>query len=122
MFDPISLGLRIAHYRKMMSYSQKQLGDILGIAQASVYKMEAGKIQALNITKLARVADALNVTLDTLLVDSLEKFKDDFQEPQTYYKSKVTDMISTLTDEQLAMLDEFLDYKSRGSAPQVMEL
>lgn len=59
-------GIRIKEIRKQKGLTQKQLGDICGIADANIRKYENGK-QNPKIETLKKIADALEVPLYELL-------------------------------------------------------
>jgi len=47
--------------------TQKQLGDRIGVTQVYISKIERGDIGGLTITKLIKLADALQITPNELL-------------------------------------------------------
>lgn len=66
------LGSRIQHYRKQQNLSRKQVAEKIGISISYVSNYENGYTRLVDIKMLFKFADALNVTLDDLLIDSLE--------------------------------------------------
>lgn len=111
IFDSIALGLRISHYRRKLKYSQKMFAEKLNVSQSTIWKLESGKIQSLNMSKLETIANILNVTVDTLLVDSLDKFNDSNKKPAALFTLKIMDLLPNLTDNQTTILNEFLEFK-----------
>jgi DNA-binding XRE family transcriptional regulator len=66
--DNITVGRRIANYRKLKGLKQKELAALAGIRSGYLSRIETGK-QAGKITVLARIAWALGVSLNELLGD-----------------------------------------------------
>ena len=61
-----SIGKFISELRKEFNYTQKDLGDMLGVTDNSVSKWERG-INAPDISQLERIADIFHITVDELL-------------------------------------------------------
>ena len=61
------IGLRILRRRQVLGLSQQELAEKLGIAQTNIGRIEHGK-QNLTIRTLAKLADALGVTVAELIV------------------------------------------------------
>jgi transcriptional regulator with XRE-family HTH domain len=66
--DNITVGRRIANYRKVKGLTQQELAFRVGIQRGYLSRIETGK-QAGKITSLARIAWALSVSLKELLGD-----------------------------------------------------
>lgn len=64
--DRVPTGIRIKEIRLQKGYTQKQLGDLCGIADSNIRKYESGK-QNPKIETLQKIADALGVPLYELL-------------------------------------------------------
>ena len=65
--DPkIILGLAIKEERIPQGLSQKQLASMIGTSKAHIWRIENGKI-ATTIGRLAKVAEALEVRVSTLI-------------------------------------------------------
>jgi transcriptional regulator with XRE-family HTH domain len=60
------IGLRILRRRQELGLSQRDLADRLGIAQTNIARIEHGE-QNLTIRTLAKLADALGVTVGELV-------------------------------------------------------
>ena len=72
MFDNMALGKRMKYYRNKKNLSQKQLANLVDMPQSTISRLERGVIGLFNIKKLSILADALDVTLDDLLYDSID--------------------------------------------------
>ena len=65
------LGHRIAHARNAASVSQETLGETLQVTNKHISNIEVGKARP-SLETLVAIANALHVSADDLLVDSLE--------------------------------------------------
>ena len=65
------LGQRISYLRGKKKYSQEKLSEEIGLTRESVTRIETGR-QAASIETLIDIANALEVSADDLLVDSLK--------------------------------------------------
>lgn len=61
-----TIGQRIARYRKLRGWTQKQLADRIGIARILISDYERGRIRLYD-EMVARVAKALRISTDELL-------------------------------------------------------
>lgn len=118
MFDAYSLGKKLKHYRNKNNLSQKALADKVNMKQNTISGLENGKINSFSIYKLSKIAEILNITLDDLLCDSINKFSLDNNTiiKNSVYEIKLKDLLSTLNDYQLLVFseyfDDFLNYKN----------
>lgn len=72
-----ALGKQIKFYRELNALTQKQLSDKIGnhdIFASSISEIENGKSDTISFERLARIASALDVSMNTLLRDSLAKY------------------------------------------------
>jgi len=113
MYNQKALGYRISKYRELNNLTQKQLSKKCGISQSCIASLETGKGNTINISKLGKIADALNVSIDDLWCDSLNKLSQ--QNTANSTKEIILEEISTFTQQQMIMLNKiiyaFLDYK-----------
>lgn len=65
-----ALGKRVKEYRKTRNYSAEKLGEMVGVTQSHITNIESGNSRA-SAEILVRIANALDVSLDMLLCDSL---------------------------------------------------
>lgn len=68
--------IQLKALREKRGYTQKQLGERIGVTQAYISKIENGDINSLTIGKLIKIANALRVK-PTYLLKKLLKAKED---------------------------------------------
>lgn len=66
------LGDRIRQLRKEAGWSQAELGDKIGTDSQRVSRYETGKITP-SLDAIVRIAQALNVSIDHLLIDDIPR-------------------------------------------------
>lgn len=69
--DYVSLGKRIKHIREKAKMSQLELADKSGLSRSFVGRMELGAYNA-SLDSVVAVANALEVSIEELLVDSVD--------------------------------------------------
>lgn len=69
--DYTSLGSRIAHFRGKLNLSQEQLAERVNLSREYINKIETSARKP-TLDTLIDIANALHVSADDLLVDSLE--------------------------------------------------
>lgn len=85
--DYIELGKRIRKYRKAANLTQRELAEIIDCSDGHIGQIErAVGIPSLEI--VVKIANALKVSLDQLMIDSLA-------EPERYYLREIASRIST---------------------------
>jgi transcriptional regulator with XRE-family HTH domain len=65
-FDPYMLGRRIATSRELVDITQAQLAEKAGLTQVTIARIERGSAKGFRVETLIAIADALNVSLDSL--------------------------------------------------------
>ena len=70
--DYISLGKRIRENRISLGYTQEKLAESAGIEPSNLSHIERAATKV-SLPTLVRIANALNVTLDELIFDSIQK-------------------------------------------------
>ena len=68
----MSLGEKVKELREKKGMNQKELSEASGITQATISRIEKGKVNQLKSEALKRLADALGSTID-YLVDKADK-------------------------------------------------
>jgi|GEM_PF-1027293 len=63
----MSLGEKVKEKRENRGMTQKQLAQASGISQATISRLESGRVKELKSQALRRLADALGVTMDYLV-------------------------------------------------------
>lgn len=110
-----ALGFRISKYREVRKLTQKQLSNLTGISKSYIADLETGVGNSVSLAKLIRIAEALNVSVDNLLCDSLIKLSKNKDIKQSKIKLKILDEISIFSDEQIIkfnlFISEFIKYK-----------
>lgn len=64
--------LKIAYYRKLSGYTQKQLAELVGVSSQAVSKWEQ-KISCPDIMLLPKIAEVFGITIDELFGKTTEK-------------------------------------------------
>jgi transcriptional regulator with XRE-family HTH domain len=72
----INVGENIRERRKQLGYNQDELAELASLNRVTVAKYESGKVEP-GAQALARIADALGVSVDVLLGRSVEAAQDD---------------------------------------------
>lgn len=116
MFDNMALGKRMKYYRNKKNLSQKQLADLVDMPQSTISRLERGVIGLFNIKKLSILADALDVTLDDLLYDSIDSLKKQNENISfSHYEMKLKELLLTFNDNQLLfynhLIENFVTFK-----------
>lgn len=75
----LSVGERIAYYRRIKDWKQKDLAETLGVYPAHLSKWEKGHLKP-SSDVLAKVAEALEITVDELTADQPAAIE--LQDPQ----------------------------------------
>lgn len=70
--DYIELGMRVRQARKKQNVTQEQLGELCELSAAHIGHIERGtRIPSVDTLTLFRIAQALNVSMDYLIFDSV---------------------------------------------------
>lgn len=67
--------VKIRDLRKQKGFTQQQLADIVGVSNVSLSNYERG-VQTPDIETLSRLADALGVSVDTLIGRNIDLIED----------------------------------------------
>ncbi len=62
----LSLSLRLIHLRKVNSYTQSEVAELLNVSRSTLSKYEKGLLMP-NVDNLIKLADLYNVSCDYLL-------------------------------------------------------
>ena len=68
----MSIGATVRYVRAERGLSQKELADKAGVTQATISRLESGRIKELKSDTLRLLADTLNVTSDHLMKSMAE--------------------------------------------------
>lgn len=102
---PMALGERIRQLRKETGWSQAELGDKVGTDSQRISRYENGRITP-SLDAIVRIAEALNVSIDHLLVDNVPR------RPLHSVENALGDrlaVIAELGDDELATLNNVID-------------
>ena len=66
----MSLGRNLKELRQKQSLNQKDLSDRSGVSQATISRIETGRVRQLGSSALKNLADALGVSTDSLMDDT----------------------------------------------------
>lgn len=95
------LGHRILNYRLQKNMSRKQLSALIGVGEDTVRKYECG-YKTPSLDTLIRLANALQVGTDDLLLDKLDV-------TQPIVLQGIAKKLEPLTPEQIAIFDDILN-------------
>ena len=96
------MGQRIMLRRKSLHMTQEDLAEKLGVSSQMISNLELGK-KAIRPDNLARVCDALGLSADFVLTGVHTKTAVD----------EIAEKLSALTEEELRMIREMVDYMNR---------
>lgn len=92
----MTLGQRIAHYRKTNNITQEKLGELCEVSPQAVSKWE-NDISAPDIALIPKLADLFNITTDELLGAEKQQIKQ--VEPQAVDRKKLLIKIKILSSD-----------------------
>lgn len=98
--DYVKIGNRVRETRHRKGITQEQLSKITGFSQPHIGHVESAKTKV-SLPTLVKIANALDVTLDYLLFDSMETLTDS-------YDLDFRNALAGCTDEEKAHLLEIL--------------
>ena len=93
----ITLGLKIAYYRKKAGYTQEQFSELIGIGTKSLSAIERGTV-GVSLTTLLRICKVLSISSNSLLFENTPK--NDVQ--------AIVERLERLTPEQFAIANDIL--------------
>lgn len=74
MIDYVSVGKRIRYYRRKEELTQEALAEVINISLPHMSRVEGGKTKP-SLQVLVDISNALHITIDHLLCDSIEAAK-----------------------------------------------
>lgn len=72
----MTIGEKIKHHRKLLRFTQTELGDRLGVKKNAVSKWECGRVDDIPASKIKQMAELFSVPLSYLIDDEAEASKD----------------------------------------------
>jgi len=100
--DYVLLGKRIAKKRRELGLTQVQVNETAGLSDKYLSNIETAR-SIPSIDVLMRICSALSTTPDYLLTGTLIK-------ENTELSDKITDKCKSLSEKQLRLLDNFMDW------------
>ena len=105
-YDETLIVERIYKYRQELNHlSLKNLSELSGVSASHIGDMERGKNSPSNIDILYRLANALNIRIDDLLVDCLIYY----ESTNKPINNDLFDIINGFTVEELAKINKMCD-------------
>ena len=98
--DYTKLGQRIKKYRLQNHLTQEQLAEIIDVATSNISHIERATTQV-SLPSLVRIANALNVTLDQLICDSLPIAK-------VYLEKDIAELLSDCTLQEKQIIKDII--------------
>ena len=95
------MGKRIKEIRKKKMVTQEKLAELTGFSSAHISNIETAHTKA-SVASLVAIANALNVSLDDIVYDSLEK-------KVGIYSERVVDNLSECNVKEVRIINDTLD-------------
>ncbi|PVE64435.1 helix-turn-helix domain-containing protein [Priestia megaterium] len=99
------MGIKIKEYRKAMKLTTMELGSLSGTSQSTISEIERGT-RSIQVESLAKICNALGVTLNDVLPISASQEKTDAS--YTPEISQLTNLISSLPSDEVRILTDIL--------------
>lgn len=94
--DYKAIGARIRRFRNNLGYSQAKLSEIADVEPSYISHIERGATK-FSLPTLVRIANALNVTPDEILCDSVNKSR-------AVFEREIERLLSDCTDDEVRVL------------------
>lgn len=95
-----AIGIRIKKYRTQMKITQATLAELSGVEPSNISHIERGATKV-SLPTLVKIANALKVTLDDLVYDSLNK-------NQHISIKELNDILSDCSDSEIKSIVEMV--------------
>lgn len=96
MLDYKAIGIRIRRFRKEQGLTQQTLAEISGQEPSNISHIERGATK-LGLPTIVNIANALGVSVDDLLCDSLEQSRPAFER-------EITNLLSDCSHKELKII------------------
>ncbi len=100
--DYVSLGQKIAYYRKIAGLTQAGLAEIIGVTDGYISKIERG-VKTLSLSRFLQIADVIDADIFTLL--SISEKSSDIISNEIMYR------IQSFDDEGRKDILDYIKYK-----------
>ena len=101
MIDYVLMGKRVHHFREAKGWTQAELAYEVCMSNATISHIECGSGKP-ELTTVVNIANALGVTVDMLLCDSLEHA----EEP---YHKELAALVKSCTVDELRLLCDIIE-------------
>lgn len=98
MVDYGSLGKRIRKFREGKGWTQSDLADAISMSNTTISHIEVGTGKP-ELNTLVKIANALEVSLDSLLCDSLKV-------SEMAYRSEIARFLEGISSDEIRFLEE----------------
>ena len=103
--DYKAIGQRIKDVRARIGMSQERLAELAGLSMTHTSHIETGNTKV-SLPALVQIANALNVSLDDLVCDSLDKAK-------TIFENEITQTVQDCSEQEIRVIaDTIIALKS----------
>ena len=112
----LTLGDKVKEQRMKKNMNQKQLAERSNITQATISRIEAGKVNQLKSNALRRLAEALGVPINYLVDQAKKLTPDDLvsSDPDAAYIFRGYEKLDHIGREQLKKFVQFLEDQEKG--------
>ena len=115
--DYQAIGLRIRRLRKEKRMTQEQLADISNQEPSNISHIERGATK-LSLPTIVNIANALGVTVDDLLCDSLSESKQPYEKAVSIILSECSHQEQIIITETMLALKENLKRYNKNNEPE----
>jgi transcriptional regulator with XRE-family HTH domain len=98
--DYKAIGQRIKDARAGIGMSQERLAELAGLSMTHTSHIETGNTKV-SLPALVQVANALNVSLDDLVCDSLDKAK-------TIFENEITQTVQDCSEQEIRVIADMI--------------
>lgn len=98
--DYSAIGQRIRHHRKQKGYTQQMLAELSELEPSNISHIERGATK-LGLPTMVKIANALEVSVDTLLCDSLVSSR-------VIFEQEISEVLTDCNDCEVRMLAAML--------------
>lgn len=101
MIDYVLMGKRVHKFREAKGWTQAELAFAVGMSNATISHIECGSGKP-ELNTVVNIANALGVTVDMLLCDSLEHA----QQP---YSEEIAEILQSCSADELRLLCDIIE-------------
>lgn len=101
IMDMLLLARRIKECRETLNISAEELGAYIGVNKTTVYRYENGEFKSIKLSRLEKIAEFLNTSIDYLTGKSDDRFTDESMVSLSKKDNKEISDILNMTSELL---------------------